>query len=425
MTKLKQRINILTLFQRRRTQVRLAQQAYRRRKDATQVSLQDECRHLHELLSEIESTFEDFYTHAAKHNQLLGTNEPRLLLDRTARQLRLLWKSSNCIRPGAMDPYRTGKSYSHRRWHIRTYKIHKFIGSMLATPYGSLVDIDITKYDDQMHNISLNSPIRQSTQVLSDGNNVSSRSPHPRSSPHKQLQINDTVPQPQIPVFDPCNKPDIPFSARLRYEGLKRGYELLAEKHTPYSIICRVFRFCVFTSTRDQIVNHLETLLQSSGLSTFEVLRMRVPNGWSWDMDNEVEQLSPNNNGFKINSTETALPDKLRSWTEVTSKITPLPYDSIFNYMDAQAVQEYLVSKGLVMNSKASSMALPQNLMNLEGGMFEDFLGRGGILLDVQRLLEGTFSSSWIRMERDKLTLHGRAGGEGCVLAYWAWISKG
>lgn len=243
-----------------------------------------------------------------------------------------------------------------------------------------------------MSNICLNNPIPQNTQA-SSGSSASYGMSFPTKVLTKQPQINPLLPQPRIPIFDPSIRPNVPFSARLRYEGLKRGYELLTEKTTPYSIISRGFRFCIFTSTRDQITKHIETLLQSSSLSAFDGLGKCVPvngNGWSWNMDVEVKgnQARSNISASKILQAKTALPSRADS----TSKTVPLSQDSVSNYMDTQAVQGYLVSKGLVIEPSASIIALTRDPMHLEGNMFEEFLGRTGVLLSVDRLLEGMCS---------------------------------
>jgi len=64
---------------------------------------------LHETLVNIEAAFEEFYPLAAKYNQQQGEVEASFLLERTAKQLRSLWKNANHrIQGGGVDVSGTG-----------------------------------------------------------------------------------------------------------------------------------------------------------------------------------------------------------------------------------------------------------------------------------------------------------------------------
>lgn len=224
---------------------------------------------------------------------------------------------------------------------------------------------------------------------------ASYETPYPRRNPIEDSQSSRVnIPQHRVTGFDPSNEPGVPFFARLRHEGLKRGYNLLTLKETPYSVICQSFRFCIFTSTRSQITKHMEGLLQSSSASAFEALSRYVPpNENRLPRDMNLEYHSHSINGRKILSAITALPARtLPGALKVPSKAGSLAQDGISDYMDSEAVQEYLLNKGLVVQSGVSHISLSRDPTDLAGtgaNFFGELLGTRGLTLSVGKFLQG------------------------------------
>jgi hypothetical protein len=254
--------------------------------------------------------------------------------------------------------------------------------------------LDMISHGSELGSIDLGSSVQQDTIPPSEIS-ASYETPHPRRNPIEESQSSGlNVPQHRLTRFDPSIEPGVPFSARLRHEGLKRGYNLLTVKETPYSVICRGFRFCIFTSTRCQITKHMEGLLQSSSASAFEALGRYVPSNENrLPRDMNLENDSHSINGPKILSAITALPVKTLPWAlEVPSKTGSLAQDGISDYMDSEAVQEYLSNKGLIVQSGVSYISLsrgPKDSAGTGGNFFGELLGTRGLTLSVGKFLQG------------------------------------
>lgn len=229
-----------TAADRRRAQVRLAQRAYRDRKEATVTSLQRENENLKKRLLGMESV----------SDQLLRLTYSLPNLPESARSTTqslhkwLLQYRPSPEKPPAVDatPRNDIPPTSSDTGAVGPYiSIHTFTGHRMGSPSRGFQDIQVLPHMPQPQH-----SINQIPQISNIWQNIST---------------------PTIPTtFSPRNSIEspIPFPLRLRHEALKGAYELVSAPSTSYQHLCKVFRYCIFTCTRDEIRQHLNHLLTDS-----------------------------------------------------------------------------------------------------------------------------------------------------------------
>ncbi|TAQ89733.1 hypothetical protein B7494_g1921 [Chlorociboria aeruginascens] len=90
-----------------------------------------------------------------------------------------------------------------------------------------------------------------------------------KAQPSRLFDIYPSIPTPQSRFGQPIGhvgdsiKFSLEFSLQLKHEALRAAYNLVKKSETPYYILCQKFRYCIFSSTRDE-VSHLEFLIHES-----------------------------------------------------------------------------------------------------------------------------------------------------------------
>lgn len=96
-------------MQRRRAQVRLAQQGYRQRKEATVALLEQEAKDLRCSLESVEKLFKDFHGFMAERECLQGDVEAAAHLQETLERIRLVIAKSPRKRDGVVNTKTLGE----------------------------------------------------------------------------------------------------------------------------------------------------------------------------------------------------------------------------------------------------------------------------------------------------------------------------
>jgi hypothetical protein len=95
----------------------------------------------------------------------------------------------------------------------------------------------------------------------------------------QDIQKPEPIFGPSVSVFGSFNDSLLKFSLRLRYEALRGAYNLAKKPDAPYKVLCEVFRYCIFSCTRDEIVRHLDFLMQESAKTTYQTLASMTASG--------------------------------------------------------------------------------------------------------------------------------------------------
>jgi hypothetical protein len=143
---------------------------------------------------------------------------------------------------------------------------------------------------------------------------------------------------------------------------------LIVAHETPYDLLCRVFRYCIFTCTRDEIRRHLDMLLNAS-------IEMDRRYGLAY-IDSGMEiSLSG------ISSTFTS-PDISETVEIKTSEA----------YVGPEGINEYLYNKGLVIDLESSLTEFSLSSNSSEGSKatgLNELCGKEKVKLSVNKLFRG------------------------------------
>jgi hypothetical protein len=169
--------------------------------------------------------------------------------------------------------------------------------------------------------------------------------------------------------------PIISFSSQLRHEAIKQGYRLLTSEKTAHTVLRRGFRFCIFNSTRQQITDHLQRLLEDSS------------------------KLIYGNNLKDVSSANLTRYNEPLSWMDAPSSddcCTGEPEsnirDGVTDYVDSDTVVQYLLETGLSIEPGVSSVTVSdysafKSLKN--GSLFEEIIGNRPLKIDTGMLIQG------------------------------------
>jgi hypothetical protein len=183
--------------------------------------------------------------------------------------------------------------------------------------------------------------------------------------------------------FDPStrhlwdyNEFSLIFSFQLRHEALRGAYSLIATPETPYGVLCKVFRYCIFTSTRDEIKMHLDNLINRSTEVT-QSWNSATSAGSLWDGTSSLGNPSATPETFPTETGET--------------------------YFDPEGINDYLYNKGLVMDS-ASSYAEFSVKFNTSGDsritIFDEMCQKERVKVNVHKLFRGEEYAGFYKLLR-------------------------
>lgn len=158
------------------------------------------------------------------------------------------------------------------------------------------------------------------------------------------------------------------FSLWLRHAALKGAYTLAEKPETPYKDLFEVFRYCIFSCTRDEILRHLEVLLQDCAKTTYQNMAIMMK-------------------GVAYNSSDGNL-SPLPYYTEVESASRGTD-DS---YMGPEGVTNYLQERGLAIDPDLSYAELTMNPGHLFGSvpsLFDEIRQQTKIRVSLEKLADG------------------------------------
>ncbi|TAQ89947.1 hypothetical protein B7494_g1732 [Chlorociboria aeruginascens] len=218
---------------RRRTQVRLAQQAYRHRKEATVASLKVEIEDLKSRLTNIQFSFDQLQAITLRSGLQSSENNIVQSLSKVVEQYRL---------PLA---YPRDSDQSDNSKELVQWK------DQYLAP--SAVDPAPTLNNSQGAEISIYTPLNL---------------PHSQDSSvgiSNNLQTGfQNLKGLSIPLLDQLPSTPVPFALRLRHEALKCGYHLITSQEASFASLSRPFKYHMFSESRDSIAKRLQYQLYLS-----------------------------------------------------------------------------------------------------------------------------------------------------------------
>ena len=182
------------------------------------------------------------------------------------------------------------------------------------------------------------------------------------------IQIPQPSFGPSVSAFGNFNDSLLKFSLRLRYEALREAYNLAKKPETPYKVLCEVFRYCIFSCTRDEIVRHLDFLIQESAKTTYQTLASMITGG--------VDSLS----------------DKALSLPGHYVRVESAGLEIDDAYMGPEGVTSYLYERGLAIDpglSHAEFTMNPGNLFGSAATLFDEIRQKTKIKISMSKLRHG------------------------------------
>jgi len=174
--------------------------------------------------------------------------------------------------------------------------------------------------------------------------------------------------------FDELLEKSLPFSLRFKHSALKRGHQLLTVQETSYSILCRAFKYCIFSNTRDDIVKRLDYLFYESCTALFHSSVASDSKGTTPTL---VYSSSPEGPNIPSLSKDGA--------REITEEITE-------DYMDPDGVESYLLERGLFIAPGSDIVPFPSSTSKHYSSLptlFDEIRSQKELRLSVDKLLAG------------------------------------
>ncbi|KAJ9605833.1 hypothetical protein H2200_009682 [Cladophialophora chaetospira] len=284
-------------IERRRTQVRLAQRAYRNREKNLVSSLQKDVDELKGHLRGMQTISDNCFEFVSSLPTLSSDHKRKLWSLRTSEASYRLPDSSTSIEA---EPETTTR----------------------VSPLGSRFPTDQVVVS---HQLSPSSFADSSPGLVLDGRTIKRSSASSRRDAPQNLS-------PSLRILFGSSQ-DVPyrqldFSVRLRIDALKGAHRLIATSDTPYATLLDVFRHCIFVSTRQEIIARLEILIrESSGVDGLPRPALVA--------DKASEQFPP-----------LIYPENVEGDDELGGKADP--------YIDPDGIRHYLSAKGLNVDSMAA-----------------------------------------------------------------------
>lgn len=199
------------------------------------MTLREECERLNDTLVSMSDLFDGFFEYASKSRVAKGEVEFEQRLSQTAAKMENLYK---------------GHRYQSKSARERIEDERGRIGSEGQAEQRSSLKSSSADTSSKSASDASNSSSEQNRESLTSNEDTSG------SWPLKSLFNLEASPAfPQI---------SLSFSSRLRHAGLQRSYRLVASRNTPIQSLCQVFRYCIFHSSRDHIVQRVKFLLHES-----------------------------------------------------------------------------------------------------------------------------------------------------------------
>ena len=233
--------------------------------------------------------------------------------------------------------------------------------------------------------ISKDIPIESSDSGFSDGPLKADQSATQLSPPTSDIDRspytcnrfkNPPATQPDfgssISVFASFNETLLKFSLRLRHEALRGAYNLAKKPETPYKVLCRVFRYCIFSCTREEIIRHLDFLIQESAKTTYQTLASMV-----------------------LSDTD-SISNKSFSRPLSYSTIESAKMETSDAYMSPEGVTNYLQHRGLAIDPELSFVEFtmtPGNLFGSASTLFDEIRQKKKIRISASKLQYGSYES--------------------------------
>ncbi|KIW16095.1 hypothetical protein PV08_06146 [Exophiala spinifera] len=159
-----------------------------------------------------------------------------------------------------------------------------------------------------------------------------------------------------------------PFSLRLRIDTLKGAHRLISDPGTPCTILVDKFRNCIFVSTREEIKQRLEILINGSD-------DVPEPPRYTLSQPTNEHWLSESS----IHNPKIDKPDNLRE-------------DD--TYIDPSGVQKYLAGKGLALDQTSSYAEFSAKPSIMEGSslskrltVFDELCQNQKVMVNINKLL--------------------------------------
>ncbi|MCJ1379126.1 hypothetical protein MMC17_002226 [Xylographa soralifera] len=368
--------------ERRRTQIRLAQRAYRERKETTISDLEQRVAQLQQTVSDMNQVFLDFNDKAlssdiVKWNPALGDE-----LKSTMQQFLELARDAH-VESDAEEGRKIGskmrEEVSYHDGHTApTIDLDQRLHAPTPPRNAPLPDLNypasMLGYDYNIPDIGKNNRVHDKDRVeLSDYQDSRSLGYKWTDSSTDMQQYRAEVSDPLvftpnwIATADAAFKPtwtysfqESTFSRRLLRSSYERAYYLLTNPNTPKSEVHRRFRFAFHFYDVQRIATHLRERLMKSNKESLEnwnvpLLHLGgaglhfprvVPEGEdplpdNWEAAQSVGPHKPRNPELSVSDQD--FPDKVPEYAKVGGE-----------WFDSNDVEEYLRTKGLFLDGQMS-----------------------------------------------------------------------
>ncbi|KAH8802555.1 hypothetical protein F5884DRAFT_802316 [Xylogone sp. PMI_703] len=328
---------------RRKNQVRLAQQTYRRKNEGRLKLLTEEVNNLQKQLIGMEKVADELFRVISLSNLSKPAKSAVQNLYITAQQHRLPLEidtlSDTRQKATSSNKDVIGASISNTSHPSRTTAGVEITPSLSSNRFG--INYSPAQFFQQ------SSPADSLPQI---------------SSIIQCLETPGQNIQSSILQLEEISMSSFAFSLRLRFEALKEAYNRIARQETSYKLLYKSFRYCLFSSTREQIKYRVqssmhETLKQAHQYASLSV---RV------------------NKETNIYSSRANHVDKITTLSE---------FDEL--YVNTDGVDKYLSEQGLNIRPGSSFIVFkppPSNGANVST-LFDEICQKGGIEINVTKLI--------------------------------------
>jgi hypothetical protein len=192
----------------------------------------------------------------------------------------------------------------------------------------------------------------------------------------------------------------LPFSIRFRNYAIKRGYDLITTQETSYSMLCRAFRYSIFSKTREDILGHILVHLDESTKITYQALSA-IRNGNSIVSGTEL---------FGPSSLDTMPSSQTSNTVHSTSEEELIEggKDGKEEYIEAEGVQKYLSERGISIDPGSDVVSLPlgsRRVQTTTPTLFDEIRSSQPLKLSVRKLTTGEHTYSKSNLGVKMLTL--------------------
>ncbi|KAJ5994516.1 hypothetical protein N7451_010240 [Penicillium sp. IBT 35674x] len=374
----------LIALKRRRTQVKLAQRAYRQRKDDTLAALGRQCDDLKETIRNINEAFNGFYSETCDSG--IGSREPKHihyliqiakyigdLADLALDEASKIWKTTDINQGVRERNKKSNKAMPNSQFEERSSQAQWSFQPRALLNQAALDGISAN------WNASFTAGIPELCISDTGGGVVEAMDP-----------LNDFLcPSPMLDstylTLHTNTVERATFARRLQRDALERGFELVTNPNTPLSILNYAFEHCLPVRSREQITYRLQVLLKQSDLGAF----LGPKN------DDDQQNMPKDSQSNLINQifgtgSPSRLPNGLGLFPQVREPESGLSQSSQ-EFLSAQDVESYLTSKGIVItsSSKLLQLKIPQDQPAWQPKSYQ------AAILSVNKLIESQPSSPW------------------------------